>query len=64
MHVCFCNQFNDQAVEKVAPKAHGSAAAVYRELGCEPKCGKCVNHIREILETADTPAAALAFGAD
>lgn len=64
MHVCFCNQFNDQAVEQVAPRAQGSTAAVYRELGCEPKCGKCVGHIREILEATETPAAALAFGAD
>jgi bacterioferritin-associated ferredoxin len=48
MYVCLCNALTDRDV-----RAHGgdgcSVAMVYRALGCQPQCGKCVPLVRQML---------------
>ena len=50
MYVCSCNVFTDADVRAVAGLAGDSIAAVYRGLGCRPRCGGCVVTIRKILD--------------
>jgi bacterioferritin-associated ferredoxin len=48
MYICLCNGLTDRDV-----RAHSeggcSVAMVYRALGCEPQCGKCVPFVRQML---------------
>jgi bacterioferritin-associated ferredoxin len=48
MYVCLCNALTDRDV-----RAHStggcSVSMVYRSLGCEPQCGKCVPYVRQML---------------
>jgi bacterioferritin-associated ferredoxin len=53
MYVCLCNGFTDRQVRDVSTAACGSAAAVYRELGVQPRCGKCVPMVREMVRRAE-----------
>jgi bacterioferritin-associated ferredoxin len=41
MYVCLCNGYTDRQIRKAAPNCE-SIAAIYRCLGAEPRCGKCV----------------------
>src|SRR3546814_470602 len=49
MYVCLCNGFTDRAVREALAGGAGSVAHVYRQLGCQPQCGKCGIHIRGML---------------
>ncbi len=64
MYVCLCNTLTDRDV-----RAHGagegcSVAMVYRALGCEPQCGKCVPYVRQLLRSAPMPAPGVEVGGD
>jgi bacterioferritin-associated ferredoxin len=48
MYVCLCNGFTDKQVR--AAGSGCSVAGVYRSLGVQPRCGKCVPMVREILQ--------------
>jgi bacterioferritin-associated ferredoxin len=62
MYVCLCNALTDRDV-----RAHNdgtcSVAMVYRALGCEPQCGKCVPFVRQMLRQ-DVAVTAQAGGDD
>jgi bacterioferritin-associated ferredoxin len=49
MFVCLCNGFTDRQVRQVSDNSGGSAAEVYRQLGCRPRCGKCVPMVRDMV---------------
>jgi bacterioferritin-associated ferredoxin len=62
MYICLCNALTDRDVRNSA-EGGCSVAMVYRSLGCEPRCGKCVPFVRQMLrETA--PAAQMEVGGD
>ena len=43
MYICLCNAITDRDVRAHTAAGEGcSVAMVYRALGCEPQCGKCV----------------------
>jgi bacterioferritin-associated ferredoxin len=48
MYVCLCNGFTDRDVRAHCESA-ASVSMVYRALGCEPQCGKCVPFVRQML---------------
>jgi bacterioferritin-associated ferredoxin len=50
MYVCLCNGFTDKQVRVAGGMPGCSVAAVYRSLGVQPRCGKCVPTIRDILQ--------------
>ena len=52
MIVCSCNVLTDSQVRAVADQ-HGSlrTAQVHCSLGYRPRCGRCFNTIRTILES-------------
>jgi bacterioferritin-associated ferredoxin len=62
MYVCLCNGLTDRDVRNSAEDGC-SVAMVYRSLGCEPQCGKCVPFIRQMLRET-VPAARMEVGGD
>ncbi|CAA7623759.1 bacterioferritin-associated ferredoxin [Magnetospirillum sp. UT-4] len=56
MYVCICHGIRCRDVKAVARKGGCRTADVFREAGAEPRCGICVNTIRE---TADPCGATL-----
>ena len=55
MFVCLCNGLTDRDVRDSA-EAGCSVAMVYRSLGCQPQCGKCVPVVRDMLRQSAAPA--------
>ena len=58
MYVCLCNGFTDRQVRQVCPAAAGSTAEIYRQLGVQPRCGKCVPFVRDIVRRETQQAGA------
>jgi bacterioferritin-associated ferredoxin len=58
MYVCLCNAFTDRQVRALAVQVAGSAAAVYRCLGVQPKCGKCVPTVRRMVREIGSSSSA------
>jgi bacterioferritin-associated ferredoxin len=48
MYICLCNALTDRDV-RAHSDGNCSVAMVYRALGCEPQCGKCVPFVRQML---------------
>ena len=48
MYICLCNGLTDRDV-RANCEGGCSVAMVYRSLGCEPQCGKCVPYVRQML---------------
>jgi bacterioferritin-associated ferredoxin len=63
MYICLCNALTDRDVRSQCCKGNGSVAMVYRGLGCEPQCGKCVPMVRQMLRES-TASAELEVGGD
>jgi bacterioferritin-associated ferredoxin len=65
MYVCLCNALTDRDVRAHSARRDGtcSVAMVYRALGCEPQCGKCVPFVRQMLRE-DVAGAAQVGGDD
>src|SRR5215469_10970336 len=47
MYICLCNVLTDRDVRSGCDGAQ-SVSTVYRALGCEPRCGKCVPLVRQM----------------
>lgn len=54
MIVCSCNVLSDEHIRaSVQGEAGaGTPGAVYRCLGCSPKCGRCLATVRSIMSEA------------
>jgi bacterioferritin-associated ferredoxin len=48
MYICLCNALTDRDVRACCDGSN-SVSMVYRSLGCEPQCGKCVPLVRQML---------------
>jgi bacterioferritin-associated ferredoxin len=51
MFVCLCNGFTERQVRDCLNQGTRSVAGVYRCLG-KPQCGKCIGHVREMVDAA------------
>jgi bacterioferritin-associated ferredoxin len=51
MIVCSCHVISDNEVEAAfsAPEAPQTMSQIYRHLGHEPQCGRCVRTIRDLM---------------
>lgn len=60
MFVCICNALRDcdfaAAIESL--DSIETAEALYRHLGCEVQCGRCLDEVRAQLDQGAVPAAA------
>ena len=63
MIVCSCNVLSDGAIKaclKDGDTCPRSVREVYTCLGCAPKCGRCADTIRALMDaTAEQPAEAV-----
>jgi bacterioferritin-associated ferredoxin len=51
MIVCSCNVLSDREIrDRLASADRVSVAAVFRHMGCEAKCGRCVRSIVALVE--------------
>ena len=64
MYICLCNALTDRDVRAHSADGGCSVAMVYRALGCEPQCGKCVPFVRQMLRQGGPSAEAEAGGDD
>jgi bacterioferritin-associated ferredoxin len=55
MYICICNVLNDRRIRAAAAES-GSAADVYKALGCRPQCGRCVPLVGDIVRESATSA--------
>ena len=54
MYVCICNGLKDKQLSAVIDGAEApSVSDVYRELGCKPRCGKCLQDVAAMIETSE-----------
>jgi len=58
MYICLCNAISDRDLHPHIAGGCGSVSMVYRALGTEPKCGKCVPFVRQALRQATESAIA------
>jgi bacterioferritin-associated ferredoxin len=52
MYICLCNAITDRDLRAQSAEGATSVAMVYRALGCQPQCGKCVPFVRQLLRQA------------
>jgi bacterioferritin-associated ferredoxin len=52
MYICLCNAIRDRDLHPHTAGGCCSVSMVYRALGAEPKCGKCVPFVRQALRQA------------
>jgi bacterioferritin-associated ferredoxin len=59
MYVCLCNGLTDRDIRRAADQGCTTVAGVYRSLGSEVNCGRCVPLARQLIdqqrELADHP---------
>jgi bacterioferritin-associated ferredoxin len=63
MYICLCNALTDRDL-RVHSEGACSVAMVYRSLGCEPQCGKCVPYVRQMLRRSGAGTEVEAGGDD
>lgn len=56
MYICLCNALTDRDV-RASCDSSCSVSMVYRSLGCQPQCGKCVPFVRQMLREQDGASA-------
>jgi bacterioferritin-associated ferredoxin len=64
MYVCLCNAITDRDLRSHIGGEQSSVAMVYRALGCELQCCKCVPFARQMLRQSETVIAAQEAGGD
>jgi bacterioferritin-associated ferredoxin len=56
MYVCICNALKEAEARRVAAGC-GVAREIYNQLGCAPRCGRCMPAMEEIMaEIQPAPA--------
>lgn len=53
MYVCICNAITDREVRTLVEQGSRTVGEVYRGLGCQPQCCKCVADMRRVIEGAE-----------
>jgi bacterioferritin-associated ferredoxin len=64
MYICLCNAITDRDVRAHGAGGNCSVAMVYRALGCQPQCGKCVPYVRQLLRQPEAAETAAQSGGD
>jgi bacterioferritin-associated ferredoxin len=54
MYVCLCHALTDRQVRAAIDQGGArTPAQVYRQLGCTPRCGKCLPCVADMTRAAD-----------
>lgn len=51
MYICLCNGIKDSQISSAIAKGSASVAQVYRHCGSRPRCGKCVDFVRQQIKS-------------
>ncbi|WP_421709058.1 (2Fe-2S)-binding protein [Algihabitans sp.] len=54
--VCVCNNLNCRKVREAVDAGAASCAKVYLHHGVRPQCGRCIDTVREMVQTASADA--------
>ncbi|MDZ5650378.1 (2Fe-2S)-binding protein [Nitrospirillum sp. BR 11828] len=54
MYVCVCNAINCRTVRTHVGAGAQSVGAVFKAQGCAPRCGKCFDTMREMIQEGQT----------
>ncbi len=49
MYVCICNNLTSKKVKEAMEKGVCNYKGVYSFYGCQPKCGKCIDFMSDIV---------------
>lgn len=63
MYACICNALTEKQVKIAAQQTGSCPKAAYKALGCTPRCGRCVPHVRTMLQNEES-ARAMSLAAD
>ncbi len=58
MLICLCNALKDSQFRCARQEGACSVAQMFKSLGCQPQCGKCVPYLREALVENNSAQAA------
>ena len=58
MYVCICNAINERRVHGAIADGAARLSEVFRKNGCRPQCGRCLAHMREVMQTHAAPSGA------
>ena len=59
MIVCICNRYREQDIRRAAHSGLRRADDVYRQLGAEANCGRCLEFAEKVIQDVHSgPAAA------
>lgn len=58
MYLCICNAIREDDFRARATACSGNAEAIYREMGYQPQCRRCLEDADEILDEARSCLAA------
>ena len=50
MFVCICHRYREQDIRRAAHSGLRSARDIYRRLGAEPSCGRCLEFAEKLIE--------------
>ena len=50
MFVCICHRYREQDIRRAAHSGLRSAHDIYRRLGAEPRCGRCLEFAEKLIE--------------
>ncbi len=58
MIVCICRRYREQDIRRAASAGLRSVRDIYKELGAEPDCGRCLEFAEELIRDVHmgTPA--------
>jgi bacterioferritin-associated ferredoxin len=60
--VCVCNAYRESQVRDAIKKSGGNSAItveqVYARLGSGPRCGRCVHHVKNMIDSRPDKQAA------
>ena len=51
MYICVCNALTETCVRNALTEKSGGVATVFGQHGTKPKCGKCLSHMKEFMQS-------------
>ena len=57
MFVCICRRYREQDIRRAAHAGLRSATDIYKELGGEPSCGRCLEFAEQVIRDVHVDSA-------
>lgn len=56
MYICLCNSLTSKKVHEAVEKGVSCSKNIYSYYNCKPKCGKCIDFMKCLVEEKDKHA--------